>query len=98
MAVSTEILRVLSDLDPETQMTVLRWAQAKVRRRSRKESAPVYSRERHSVTLGERDADIQQWGTEGLSLRSMASRLECSIRCVTVRAKKLREKASGTNA
>jgi len=97
MAVSTEILRVLSDLDPDTQMTVLRWAQSKVRRRFRKESAPVYSRERHPVTLGERDADIRQWGADGLSLRSMAARLGCSVRCVTVRAKRLTEGAAGAN-
>ena len=93
LAAGAEVMRALSDLDPDAQIAVLRWAQSRVKRRTRNPTGHTFSRERHAVTLGHHDADIRRWGADGIGLRDMAAWLGCSLRCVSVRARILRENA-----
>lgn len=95
LAVGDAVLKAIARLDAESQLAVLRWAQAEVQRRAllgRQFTSGIF--ERHAVTLGQHDAELRQWQAEGLTQAVMAARLGCSRACVSARMRTLRRRAA----
>lgn len=90
--VGNEVLRLVSSLEFDAQIAVLRWAQAQLKRQTKAGTAPaVFGNKVHPVTLGHHDAQIRQLQADGIALRNMGSYLKCSGKCVIARARVLRE-------
>lgn len=93
-AIGNEVLRVVSDLDLEAQIAVLRWAQAQLKRQAKAGTAPAtFGNKVHPVTLGQHDAEIRRMQADGIALRNMGPYLGCSGKCVVARARVLRQQA-----